>query len=71
MKKLLLILTLALLSSYASAHCGGCGTGDKHGEGEKCQPNANECKAELVCELEDKEYRCKKEEKTEEKPYSY
>ena len=71
MKKIVLILSLALMSNYAMSHCGSCGTGDKHGEGEKCQKGANECKSGLVCKLEDEEYRCKKEEKSEDNPYSY
>ena len=71
MKRFILILSLAIMSSYVAAHCGSCGTGDKHGEGEKCQPSANECKTGLVCKMEDDEYRCKKEEKAEKNPYSY
>ena len=74
MKKIILILSLALMSSYASAHCGGCGTGDMHGEGEKCNPDArvSECKAGLVCTEKEFEYYCMKplEEVKDDYPYS-
>ena len=56
------ILSLVLLSGYAMAHCGGCGTGDKHDEGEKCQKGSNDCKSGLVCKLKEGEFVCQKEE---------
>ena len=63
MKKILLILSLALMSNYAVSHCGSCGTGDKHGEGENAKKGLMSVKAVLFVSLKMKNIDVKKRKK--------